>query len=134
MAGELSADPAVGKYYNPAFGEKLSALDAVLAKGKAAVEAHNNMPDRAQNVSVRLIVMHIEFCRLLADALKFKCIGKDKEAKDAFKILWDTFSRYEYEIEANYDHSLLVATMNMIFNSVSNVPTSDEPILNLDLH
>ena len=134
LAGERSADSNIGKYYNPAFGEKLSELEAVLEVGKAAVEKHYNMPDRAQTVSVRLIEKHIEFCRLLAEALKFKCIGKDKEAKDAFKILWDTFSRYEYEIEANYDHSLLVATMNVIFNSVSNVPASDEPILNLDLH
>ena len=134
LAGELSSDPAVGKYYNPAFGERLAALDPILEKGKAAVQKHYNMPDRAQTVSVRLIEKHIEFCRLLADALKFKCVGKDKEAKDAFKILWDTFSRYEYEIEANYDHSLLVATMNVIFNSVSNVAASDEPILNLDLH
>ena len=134
LAGELSSDEKIGKYYNPAFGERLSELDAVLEAGKAAVQKHYNMPDRAQTVSVRLIEKHIEFCRLLADALKFKCIGKDKEAKDAFQILWDTFSRYEYEIEANYDHSLLVATMNVIFKSVSNIPADDEPILNLDLH
>jgi hypothetical protein len=134
FTGELSADKNIGKYYNPAFAERLRDLDAVLEQGMAAVRAHYNMPDRAQTVSVRLIEKHVEFCRLLADAVKFKCVGKDKEAKDAFKILWDTFSRYEYEIEANYDHSLLVASMNVIFNSVSNVPASDEPILNLDLH
>ena len=91
------------------------------------------MPHRVQTVSVRLIERHIEYCRLLAKALAYKALAKDEEARAAFGELWEAFNLYEMDMEANYDHSLTVATLNQIFKTNSNLPQSDEPVLNLDL-
>ena len=134
LAGELSADANVGKYYNPAFAKGLEALAPILEKAKAAVQAHYNMPHRVQTVSVRLIERHIEYCRLLAKALAYKALAKDEEARAAFGELWEAFNLYEMDMEANYDHSLCMAALNAVFNTPSNMPTGDdEPVLNVDL-
>ena len=64
----------------------------------------------------------------------FKCQGKDDEAKAAFKVLWDKFNMYEFDMEANYDHSLCMSALNTIFNTPANIPKGDdEPLLNVDL-
>ncbi len=133
LSGELSADMSVGKYYNPDFAKKLSEAEPIFERAEAAVKAHYNMPYRVQTVSVRLIERHIHYCRLLAKALALKAIAKDEEARGVFRELWDTFNLYEMDMEANYDHSLCIATLNQIFKTDSSLPPSDEPVLNLDL-
>ena len=133
LSGQLSSNPDIGKHYNPAFAEKLKGAEAVFEKGEATVKAHYNMPMRVQTVSVRLMEHHIHYCRLLAKALALKAVAKDEEARAAFREYWDTFNLYEMDMEGNYDHSLCVATLNQIFKTDSNLPTNDEPVLNLDL-
>ena len=134
LSGELSSDKEIGKYYNPALAEDFGKVEAICDEAEKAVKAHYNMPFRAQTVSVRLIERHIEYCRRLARALIQKCRGEDDAAKAEFKGLWDAFNRYEFEMEANYDHSLCMAALNAVFNTPSNIPTGDdEPLLNVDL-
>ncbi len=133
LAGELSANEKIGKYYNPAFAEQLKEAEAVCEKGEAAVKAHYDMPCRVQTLSVRLMERHIHYCRLLAKALSFKAVAKDEAAREAFKELWDTFNFYEMDMETYYDHSLCIATLNQIFKTDSNIVQDDEPVLNLDL-
>ena len=134
LAGELSANPEVGKHYNPEIAKRLTDAESVFAKGEAAVKAHYNMPHRVQTVSVRLIERHIHYCRMLAKALSLKAVAKDEAAREAFRELWDAFNLYEMDMEANYDHSLCIATLNQIFKTDSHLPQEDEPVLNLDLH
>ena len=134
LAGELSANPEVGKHYNPEIAKRLADAESVFAKGEAAVKAHYNMPHRVQTVSVRLIERHIHYCRMLAKALSLKAVAKDEAAREAFRELWDAFNLYEMDMEANYDHSLCIATLNQIFKTDSHLPQEDEPVLNLDLH
>ena len=61
-------------------------------------------------------------------------VTKDEAAREAFRELWDAFNLYEMDMEANYDHSLCIATLNQIFKTDSHLPQEDEPVLNLDLH
>ncbi len=134
LSGELSSDMEIGKFYNPALCEDFAKVEGVCDKAAETVKAHYNMPERVQTVSVRLIERHIHYCRLLAKALILKCQGKDEEAKVVFKELWDAFNHYEFDMEANYDHSLCMSALNTVFNTPSNVPTGDdEPVLNVDL-
>ena len=134
LSGELSSDMEISKFYNPALAADFAKVEAICDKAEATVQAHYNMPQRAQTVSVRLIERHIKYCRLLSGALIFKCQGKDEEARGVFKELWDTFNRYEFDMEANYDHSLCMGMLNTVFNTPSNIPTGDdEPLLNIDL-
>ena len=134
LSGELSSDMEISKFYNPSLAESFAKVEAICDKAAEVVKAHYNMPSRAQTLSVRLIERHIEYCRYLAKALICKCQGKDDEARAIFKELWDAFNRYEFDMEANYDHSLCMGALNAVFNTPTNMPTGDdEPLLNVDL-
>ena len=134
LAGELSADEAIGKFYNPSLAESFAKVEGICDKAEEIVKKNYNMQTRVQTVSVRLIERHIEYCRLLSKAMIFKCQGKDAEAKETFEKLWEKFNLYELDMEANYDHSLCMWTLSTALNAKTNLPTSDEePLLNLDL-
>ena len=134
LSGELSSNMEISKFYNPSLVESFAKVEAICDEAEKTVQAHYDMPARAQTVSVRLIERHIQYCRYLAKALIFKCQGKDDEAKKVFQELWDTFNLYELDMEANYDHSLCMSALNTIFNTPANIPKGDdEPLLNVDL-
>ena len=134
LAGELSSDESIGKFYNPSLAESFAKVEGICDKAEAAVKAHYDMPTRVETVSVRLIERHIAYCRRLAKAMIFKCQGMDAEAKEAFDKLWEDFNLYELDMEANYDHSLCMWTLSTAMGAKTNLPTKDEePLLNLDL-
>jgi len=106
MEAALSANSAVSPYYNPAFAESLSQLDAVLAEGKALIEEHYNSEYRVQTVSVRLLEYHQELCAKLAVCLQYKAKGDDENAKKAFVEFRSSFGKHETAIERYFDHAL----------------------------
>ena len=114
LSGELSADEAIGAYYNPSLLKGFEGVEDICKKAEAAIKKHYDMPYRAQTVSVRLIEKHVTYCRMLAGVLACKCVGDDAAAKAALDTLWSTFDLLEYEMEANYDHSLCMAALNRI--------------------
>ena len=55
FAGEKSLNKEVGAYYNPPMAEKLRKVPEIVEEFRPFVEAHKNMPYRAQTVSYRLL-------------------------------------------------------------------------------
>ena len=48
-------------------------------------------------------------------------MGDDAGAKAALDTLWSTFDLLEYEMEANYDHSLCMSALNRIVKTPSDL-------------
>jgi len=114
MTGEGSADARKGTHFNPAWAEKLPAIKALAAEGKAIAEAHLAMPNRPQTVSMRLLLRHAEYIEGYAEFIAAKAQGNDAEAKEKFEAFRDAFGRHEFEIERYFDHGLGFRTMSLI--------------------
>ena len=126
LSGELSADEVVGAYYNPALVKDFESVEKICADAEAVLQKNYNLPARVQTVSVRLIERHMTYCRMLAKMLAFKAAGKDEEAKAALEELWSTFDILEYDMEANYDHSLCMAALNRIAKTPTDLAAKEK--------
>jgi hypothetical protein len=115
LAGERSADEAVGEYYNPAVEPELRKVKALAEAFAPFVEAHKNMPMRAQTVAYRVLRRYLEYVCGLADIAALRALGKGKEARERFHEFLDDFGKYELEMERYYDHCLMVMAHKAIF-------------------
>ena len=103
LAGERSADLKVGKYYNPAMAEKLRRVAALVDEFAPFVEAHKNMPMRAQTVAYRLLRYYLEYVKGIAEFLILRCYGAGKEAKAKYNDFLVSFGANEIAIEKYFD-------------------------------
>jgi hypothetical protein len=103
LAGERSANEAVGKYYNPAIAEKLRLIPALITDFTPFVSAHKNMPKRAQTVAFRLLSHYLAYAEGLYEILVLRAFGAGKEAKDKYKKFLVDFGKREIEIERYFD-------------------------------
>jgi len=101
-------------------------VEKICADTEEVLKKNYNMPYRAQTVSVRLIERHMTYCRMLAKMLIEKCQGKDAEAKAELEKLWDTFDILEYDMEANYDHSLCMSALNRIAKAPTDLAAKEK--------
>ena len=103
FAAENSADEKVGKYYNPAMAEKLRAAKKAIAEFAPFVEAHKNMPKRAQTVSYRILRRYLEYLMGLADIAILRSMGAGKEARELYNKFMLDFGKFEIELERYFD-------------------------------
>ena len=106
MIGRKSADAELGKFYNPEVAQKMRAAIKVIDEFAPFVEAHKNMPLRAQTVAYRLLAKYLEFCRGIGGALILKAYGAEEEAERASREFFREFGKNEVAIERYYDQSL----------------------------
>lgn len=106
MIGRNSADPAIGKHYNPAVAVKMRGMFKLVDDFAPFVEAHKNMPLRAQTVAYRILARYLEFCRGIVKPLILKAYGAGDEAELANQEFFREFGKYEVAIERYYDQSL----------------------------
>ena len=107
------------KFYDPSMEQQLAAVKEITEAYAQKFASYRNMPYRVQTVAVRLLTRHMEFCRGLASALALKCVGKDVEAKAAFKGFMQNFGKYEVAMERYYDHMMVVHALKVIFDTKS---------------
>ena len=106
MIGRNSADPAIGKHYNPAVAVQMRGIFKLIDDFAPFVEAHKNMPLRAQTVAYRLLAKYLEFCRGIATPLILKAYGAGDEAERAEQEFFREFGKNEVATERYYDQSL----------------------------
>ena len=106
MIGRNSADAAIGKHYNPAVAVKMRGMFELVDKFAPFVEAHKNMPLRAQTVAYRILAKYLEFCRGIVKPLILKAYGAGDEAEIANQEFFREFGKYEVALERYYDQSL----------------------------
>ena len=111
----------VNQYYDPKMEATLSRAEDITRTYEKKLSAYKNMPKRAQTVSVRLLILHCELCRSLANALKLKSVGRDIEAKAEMERFMAEFGKHEQYIERYYDHTQHHSAYLMIFSKISDL-------------
>jgi len=123
MDGSLSANPEIGKFYNPPHVQNLRQIPAHVESFRTFVEAHLNMPYRAQTISMHLMYRYLEYCSRLSEILAVKCFGASDEAERLFAAFWDDFGKYELEMQQYYDHYMAGASFSRMFKRFKeNIP------------
>ncbi len=106
LAGLRSANPKMGKFYNPAVARELREVKPLIESFMPFLEAHRVMPYRAQTAAYKLLRYYMEYCEKLADCLLLKAHGMYVEAEAAAHRFNAEFGRHEYELQTCYDHFL----------------------------
>ena len=116
MEGEESEDETVSSYYSPKRAKRLADVPTIVERGKALIEEHYNSDVRTQTVSVRLLEIHAEYAKRLAEFLKLKAMGGSLEETE--KLLTDTVADYmsamEPITERYFDFELAIRMMKRI--------------------
>ena len=105
------------QHYRPEMEEKLLAVEPLTREFEQVLEAYKNMPYRVQTVSVRMMILYMQYLRGYANAMALKAVGKDDEAQAAAKAFWNDFGKNELAWERYYDHAMMVMGQGAIFNS-----------------
>ena len=103
-----------GSLYAPEHVASLRRVKEITAEIAPVLEAHKNMPCRAQTVAVRLLIKHLEMCNALSDIFVLKAYGADAEAIKAYKDFLMSFGKYEVEIETYFDQRMFNSSMRRI--------------------
>ena len=106
-------------------------LKNTIADFKIFVDAHKNMPYRAQTVSYRILARYLEYCDNIADLFILKATGNEYAAKAAYNEFRVKFGKYELEMERCYDHLMCFGvSLGRIFNIVSDkTKDKEEPLI-----
>ena len=115
VARKRSANIKIGKAYNPSVAADLRRMSKIAEEAKPFLDAHKNMPMRAQTVAYKLLRYYMEYCTGLADCLTLKALGAGPEAKRAFDAFLADFGRHEIEIGTYYDQYL----MGLFFKNIT---------------
>ena len=115
LDGWSSADPKIGRFYNPAMAVNLRKVAGYVDAFEPFAVQHKNMPKRVQTVSMRLLLRYLEYCKKLAEIFAVKCFGASDEAEHMYKKFLDDFGRYEMEMQLYYDHDNMAHAFNRNF-------------------
>ena len=112
MEGEESEDITISPFFSPKKAIELDKVCSVVERGKELIEAHYNSPDRIKTLSVRLLEIHGEYAKLLAQTMKLKALEKDEEALAHVKtVVAKYLSEQERAFEKYFDFDLIVRQM-----------------------
>ena len=127
VQGKRSADLNVAKRYNPAKGEQMRAVKDINKAFAPFLEAHRNMPYRAQTVAHKLLRYYTEYVDGITDALILKAHGAGAEAKRVYEDFMAEFGKRECEIELWYDQGMCGQAWSFgVFNKPeANLPGSN---------
>ncbi len=102
-----SADLRISKSYNPSVVPLLRKVPDIAEGAREFLEAHKNMPKRAQTVAYKLLRYYMEYCTRLSECLILKALGADAESKEALEKFLSDFGKYEIEIERYFDQFIM---------------------------
>ena len=121
LIGSLGRPGANSKWNNPELIPSFEKVYEITKKYRPFVEAHKNMPKRAQTVSYRVLARYLDYCDGLTRALILKAGEKDKEAYEAYREFFREFGKREIEIERVFDQSLSYRSLEKIFKDLKRV-------------
>ena len=122
LAGQLSADKEIGKFYNPEVAKTLREIEFYVEDMKPFYEAHKNMPMRVQTVSMRLLGRYLEYVEGLSKVMVLKALGGDREAHRAYWSFVREYGKYEIEMERYFDFGMSVMLINRIIGRRDDLP------------
>ena len=104
LQGKLSENRNASPFYSPKTADLISTVGETLEKGRRLIDSHYNSNYRVRTVSVRLLEHHLDYTRMLADALYEKALGNDDAADEKFESMRVEFGKRECDIQAYFDH------------------------------
>ena len=119
LNSKLSVDKARGAMYNPSLAPNLRKVAPLVDEFMPFVEAHKNMPKRAQTVAYRILRRYLEYCKGLSYVFTLKVLGADLEAKLAHDKFLVDFGKYELEMERWYDHCLAARAVTPFMGEIN---------------
>ena len=122
MAGERSAAPEKGNYYDPDRVRRLACAEELAQEAEAMAKEHWAMPTRPQTVSYHLLYRHAEYIRGVARVM-IALAKDDKEQAQKLAIeFFQSFGVHEYEIERYFDHMLASRSLQRKINGSTKDP------------
>ena len=109
--------PTLGDFYHPELAEDFKKVASIVDEFAPFVEAHKNMPYRAQTVSYRILARYLEYCKGISSALAKKANGEEEAALDAYNELRISLGKHELEMERWYDQQMCFASLGRIFTA-----------------
>ncbi|MBQ9116344.1 MAG: DUF4838 domain-containing protein [Clostridia bacterium] len=116
LNGKMSEDESKGAFYAPSLEPQFRKAIELANSFTSFVQAHKNMPRRAQTVAYRMLASYIDYCRGLLNVMSLKCVGRDAEAHKAFSDFLNDFGTRELEFERWYDQHMMASALGRIFN------------------
>ena len=126
LARKNSADIRINKVYNPAMLPRLRNMEQVAKDAEEFLQAHKNMPKRAQTVAYKLLRYYMEYCVGLAKCFALKCVGAGEEAKAEYEKFLADFGRHECEIQTYFDQYMMGYTFIQSFGTMENTIPANE--------
>ena len=106
LEGELSADPARGKYYNPAVAAGAAGVEKLVDEFEAVIAENLRQPKRAAAVAWQLLRFHARAVRAFGRWVSRVAAGETAGVKAESEALREEMSRGEIYFERYYDHYL----------------------------
>ena len=120
ISAEKSANPKIGRHYNPEMAEKLKSVPEITARGRKLIKEHYTLPERTMTYAVRLLDLHADYADLLADAVAAKAVGDDETADKLYEKFRLEMGRREVYFQTCFDHTLVIYSLNFIFERRTN--------------
>ena len=120
ISAEKSANPKIGRHYNPEMAEKLKSVPEITARGRKLIKEHYTLPERTMTYAVRLLELHADYADLLADAVAAKAVGDDETADKLYEKFRLETGRREVYFQTCFDHTLVIYSLNFIFERRTN--------------
>jgi hypothetical protein len=108
IAGNMSSDMTIGKWYNPDMIPKLRECKQILADFIPFVKEHRVNHYRPQTVAYKLLLRYIELCQALCDVYMLKSAGMGVEAREKYQDFMYEFGKYEPEMLPFYDQWMVL--------------------------
>ena len=118
FVGSATKDIKQGKFYDPAMSENLRKIPAIIDEYADFMEAHKNMPYRAQTVAYRMLACYLDYAKELARILALKAEDKEVEALEQYEGLLHELGKHELEFERWMDHYMLTRSLDRIFRNL----------------
>ena len=118
MCGDKPTSRDHSIYYDP---QRVKNFDAVveLAKvGRSLPASHKPMPHRIQAIHWQLMKFHADWCVIVANCMKEKCLGNDQAAKDLWFESIAQFGQHDIFLDPWFDMSLAAVSIRRLLFAV----------------
>ncbi len=116
VKGEKSADPSVGKHYDPSLAERFKSIPALVEEFMPVVEAHRKSGNRCRDVNWDLLRWHGKFVRILSKGLAAIAVNDRETSSAAFFELVREMAPLQYLHPTVYDHLLCCHSLKRVID------------------
>ncbi len=100
------AEKRENMYYDLDRAKKIESIHEITKEGRKLMDEHNDNNAQVQNLSVKILKYHADFCDLIADWMAAKAKGEIDLGMELMQKARVETGKFESEIESYFDHNL----------------------------